>query len=113
MTKFSPPITGGACGIEHGDTTQVLGLLCALDAKVEDLRSLMTRRRKENLTVEEFAEAVGRSPYTIRRWISDRKITAIRLQGTGPRGRLIIARTELDHLINSGVGANIPDTAVG
>jgi len=97
---------------DQSDLSQMLGLLRTLDAKVEDLRSIMTRRRKEHLTVEEGGEAVGRSAYTVRRWVTERKIRAIRVEGTGPRGRLIIPRTELDRLIQSGEGGSIPDAAV-
>lgn len=93
--------------------SEVLGLLRTLNVKVEDLRALFAHRRKANLTVDEFADAVGRSSYTIRRWVSEEKINAIRVQGTGPRGRLLIPREELERLIAAGHGANVPDAAVG
>jgi hypothetical protein len=91
----------------------VLTMLRDLDAKVEDLRSLLAQRRKENYTIEEFAQFAGRSPYTARRWVSEGKIEAIRVQGTGPRGRLLIPRRELDRLIRLGKGEKIPEAVLG
>jgi hypothetical protein len=51
-------------------------MLRGLDTKVDNMYSLLTQRRKENYTIEEFAQIVGRSPYTARRWVSEGKIEA-------------------------------------
>lgn len=88
-------------------------LLCSLKVAVEDVRTQLAAKRKGLYTVPEIADLVGRSSYTIRRWISEGRIRAIRIEGTGPKGRLLIARDQLDALISQGMGADIPGTAVG
>src|SRR5688572_20323912 len=87
---------------------RLLAKLAVLDEKVEDVRNLLCRRRKDHYGVEEFAELVGRTGYTVRRWISEGRLQAIRVSGTGPRGRLLVPRAELERLIASGNGGNIP-----
>jgi len=67
-------------------------------------------KRKPHLTVAEAALACGRSAYTIRRWITEDRIKAIRIEGDGPRGRLLIPREELDRLIQQGMGGSISPT---
>jgi hypothetical protein len=98
---------------DDGTVADVLAVLRRLDTKVESLRSLLGQQRKENYTIGEFAQVVGRSPYTARRWVNEGKVAAIRVQGTGPRGRLLIPRRELDRVIESGRGQKIPETAIG
>jgi excisionase family DNA binding protein len=80
-------------------------------AELRDVRALLEGAHKPLLTVEEVARAVGRSPFTIRRWIKDDQLKATRVAGTGPRGRLLIAREQLDNLIALGLGAEIPAAA--
>ncbi len=96
----------------QGDIPQIFGMLRTINTKVEDLRSLLSQRRKEMLTVEEVAETCGRSPYTVRRWIAQQKIQAIRVQAGGPKGRLLVARCELDRLIAAGQGGEILEAAI-
>ena len=76
------------------------------------IRDCLSRRTKSHLTVDEVAEAVGRSAFTVRRWIAEGRIVATRVQGTGPRGRLLVSRTELDRLVHDGLGEAIPATMV-
>jgi excisionase family DNA binding protein len=54
--------------------------------------------------VEEVARLVGRSAYTVRRWIAEHRINASRIADTGPRGRLLIPREEVGKLISEGKG---------
>jgi excisionase family DNA binding protein len=88
---------------------EILHRLAALEARLDDWFS---RRGKSHLTVEEFAGAVGRSPYTTRKWISQGKIRAVRVSGTGPRGRYLIARAELERVVADGRGAAVPDAMI-
>jgi len=70
--------------------------------KLELIEELMRGREKPFYSVDEVAERYGRSAYTIRRWISEGRLKATRLQDGGPRGRLMIAREELARLDVSG-----------
>lgn len=85
----------------------------AMDRKIDSLCELLARQRKEHLTVEEVAELTGRTEYTVRRWVSEGRLKAIRLAEGGPRGRLLIPRSELDRLVAAGTGGSIPATALG
>ena len=91
---------------------QVLQRLIAVDAKLDDVRDVLANHRKEQYAVEEFAELVGRSAYTIRRWIGEKKLSATRVSGTGPRGRLLVPRSELLRLVKEGKGGSVPDLAL-
>ena len=72
----------------------------------------LSRRTKDHLTVDEFADDVGRSAYTVRRWVAEGRVRAIRVRDGGPRGRLLIPRGELDRVIDAGRGGAVPDVAV-
>jgi excisionase family DNA binding protein len=91
---------------------EVRGSMPAVMEKLDSLRELLAQRRKENIVVEEVAELTGRSEYTIRRWITEGKLKAVRIAEGGPRGRLLIPRSELDRLVAHGRGAKIPATAL-
>lgn len=111
LMPAGPTSRGPALSTGSGDGSlvdQVLQHLRILDAKLDEVRSLLDRRHKDFYTVEEFAQLVGRSAYTTRRWIASRKIHATRVSGTGPRGRLLIARSELLRLVAVGQGGNLP-----
>lgn len=76
-------------------------------AAVEDLREIVRGRAKSHLTIEEVAESTGRAPYTIRTWVKSGLIAAVRVSGTGPRGRLLVPRAELEKLVASGRGGKV------
>jgi excisionase family DNA binding protein len=84
-----------------------------MEDKIEKVRELFGRRRKEHYLVEEIAELTGRSAYTIRRWVGEGKLNAIRLRDGGPRGKLLVPRSELDRLVAASMGADIPDSVIG
>jgi excisionase family DNA binding protein len=91
---------------------QVLEVLGQLRAGQQAILECLAGRVKAHYTVEEVAALTGRSPYTVRRWLKEQKIAAIRVCGTGARGRLLIPRDALAKLIDAGHGGKIP-AAVG
>lgn len=97
---------------QHDEIASLRQSVVAMERKIDGLCALLSRQRKDHLTVEEVAELTGRSEYTIRRWVSEGRLTAIRLAEGGPRGRLLIARGELDRLVAAGIGGNIPASAL-
>jgi len=74
---------------------------------LDEIRSLVKGAQKEYLTVEEVATLTGRSRYTVRRWITEGRLEARRMEGTGPHGRLLVGRAELAKLIDLGLGGHI------
>jgi excisionase family DNA binding protein len=76
-------------------------------SKLDEIQEVLAGARKSHLTVEEVARLVGRSAYTVRRWISEHRINANRVADTGPRGRLLIAREEVARLIAEGKGGRV------
>lgn len=90
------------------EQTRQLALLPTIAETLDEVRELIRGRIKEHYTVDEFAALVGRAPYTVRAWITGNRLDAIRVEGTGPRGRLLIPRAEVDRLIARGKGADLP-----
>lgn len=78
----------------------VLSQLGLLHQALTDLRDEMHDRRKPYITVREAAEQCGRSEYTIRRWITQGRVQASKVDGTGPHGRLLVARDDLERLLH-------------
>jgi excisionase family DNA binding protein len=74
---------------------RVLGILSEVQIELRALREQVRGNAKLLLTVCEIAELTGRTAYTVRRWIKEGVIRAERIQATGPRGRLLVPRSEI------------------
>jgi excisionase family DNA binding protein len=86
---------------------QLLLQIPTIMAVVGEIRQILAGRQKPLLTIEEFGALTGRAPYTVRRWVKERRIRAIRVSGTGPKGRLLIPREELEKLVTSGLAGQV------
>ena len=64
--------------------------LQSVDEKLNEILDRLAGEIKSHYPVGEVAQLTGRSPYTVRRWISEGMISATRVAGAGPRGRLLI-----------------------
>jgi excisionase family DNA binding protein len=113
MASQQAPSDGALLPPSEAALASLSRAIATVDRKLDQLRELCTGQRKEHLTVAEVAALTGRSEFTTRRWISQGRLKATRLAEGGPRGRLLIARAELDRLVASGKGGEIPDSAVG
>jgi excisionase family DNA binding protein len=103
----STPQTGEA---PNGQTlAEILRSLDELRREVRNLRQAVEGARKDFYTVEEVARLTGRSAYTVRKWVKERRIDATRVEGTGPKGRLLVPRSELDKLIGDGLGGQVAE----
>ena len=89
--------------------THLLGEIQEMREAVFDIRDRVAGATKSFYTVEELAAAVGRAPFTVRHWIKTGRLRAERVMGTGPRGRLLIAREEFQKLVMLGKGTRIPN----
>jgi excisionase family DNA binding protein len=92
------------------EPTQVQ-LLHRVLAELGELRAIIQGTRKDYYTVDELARLTGRTAYTVRRWITEGRLQAIRVEGTGPRGRLLVPGSQLGQLLPQGLGSEIPTTA--
>jgi excisionase family DNA binding protein len=86
--------------------------LAELHQKLDALMQASRGNRKPLLTVEEVAGLTGRSAYTVRRWVKQKLLTARRIDGAGPKGRLLIDRSELDRLLRQGLAGRVPPVAL-
>lgn len=73
-----------------------------VEQNIQELKRQVSGRYKPLLTVNEAAEFTGRSAYTVRRWIAEGRLKAERVQGTGPRGRMLITREQLHQVLGRG-----------
>ena len=79
---------------------------------LEELKEMIKGKSKEFYTVAEVATLTSRSEYTVRRWISSGTIAAERVTGTGPKGRLLIPRSEIARIVEMGNGHAVSGTMV-
>lgn len=79
-------------------------LILGVSAKLDEICEYLSNCHKAHYTVQEAARAVGRTDYTIRRHIADGVINAVRAPGSGPKGRLLVPRAELQRLVALGRG---------
>jgi excisionase family DNA binding protein len=104
-----PNSSSAKTSLGQADTPETLTpLLTRILDDLRVIRSMLAGTRKDFYTVEEVAQLTGRTSYTVRRWVTANRIAATRVEGTGPRGRLLIARDQLDRLIGAGMGTEIP-----
>ena len=89
---------------------EVLAQLGLLQQAMTDLRDEMHDRRKPFVTVREAAAQCCRSEYTIRRWIAQGRVKASKVEGTGPHGRLLVARDDLERLLQVGPAPDARET---
>ncbi len=106
-TNLASSIDGNGATV----SPELFASLARLESKIDDLRATLAQKRKALYTVAEFAALTGRAPYTVRRWITEGRLKATRVQGTGPRGRLLIANTEIDRLMADGLAGSVPAMA--
>ena len=111
--------TSSTSGLDHPRLAQMekhlaelRGQVPTLLKKLDTIHELLASQRKDNYVVEEIAKLTGRSEYTIRRWVTEGKLKAVRIAEGGPRGRLLIPREELERLIAAGKGSEIPVTSL-
>ena len=67
-------------------------------ARLRALQGHSTLPHKDYYSVDEVAQYVHRSPYTVRRWILDGKMKAVRVAGSNSHGRKLIPHAELSRL---------------
>lgn len=63
---------------------------------------------EKHYSVTELSRILSVKPYTIRRWINDKTIKAVRLPGG--RGDYRISETEAKRLVNNTYGSGKSDT---
>lgn len=85
----------------------VEGLIVAIAKRLDEVHAKVSGQAKSHMTVDEVAQITARSAYTVRRWIKERLIRADRVKGSGPKGRLLIPREELQRIIECGRGEKL------
>jgi excisionase family DNA binding protein len=75
--------------------------------RLDELRDIVLAKTKSHYTVDEVAAMCGRTPYTVRRWVKEGRLPATRVGGTGPKGRLLVSREDVQRLITEGLGSRV------
>jgi excisionase family DNA binding protein len=112
LGRREPP-AGTPAPSPDAQPAQLAPVLTDIFHALDEIRTRMAGAYKPLLTVEEVARLTGRSAYTVRRWVKDGRIKATRISGTGPRGRLLVAREQLRRLVAAGLGADVPPDVTG
>jgi len=81
-------------------------------SRLDRIESRLAGQLKDPLTVEEVATLAGRSAYSVRRWVRLGRLPATRVSGSGPKGRLLIRRRDLERILEEGLGEELPSLAV-
>jgi hypothetical protein len=92
---------------EQDRLDEIVARLGDLQESMKEINEKLAGTMKNFFTVEEFGNHTGRAPYTVRSYIKAGLIKAERIAGTGPKGRLLIPRSELAKLIALGRGEKI------
>jgi excisionase family DNA binding protein len=99
--------------VDHQDPAGgIADQLALILAMMHELCLRIDGRIKSHYTVDEVAELTGRAPYTVRTWIHDGRLAAIRVPGTGPKGRLLVPHDELRRLVADGRAGDVPTLVV-
>jgi excisionase family DNA binding protein len=93
--SLSPASTSEPVVAHQDPHGQVAGLLTLILSSIQELGRRMDGRVKSHYTVDEVAELTGRSTYTVRGWVKLGRLNAIRVPGSGPKGRLLVPHDEL------------------
>jgi hypothetical protein len=81
MNRFANSPTGpdpGLGGIAADRVDPLLGMIPAIFASIGEIHRLLSDRRKDHYTIEEFAEIVRRAPDSVRTWVRDGRVGAER-----------------------------------
>lgn len=96
----------------HANALRILEeMLERSERQQQELASInghLAGRTKPVLTVKEVANEVGRCEDTIRNWIGDGTLPASKMPGSGPRGRWLIKREDLDRIVATGRAGDLP-----
>lgn len=109
---MSPEGEHASAGLGDASSVQAVPLLQHILLVVEDIRRQLSGLKKDFFTVEEVARSVGRSDYTVRRWIAEGRLEAVRVSGTGPRGKLLVPRDQFERIVATGGGGTVPAALV-
>ena len=107
--QLPPP--QGAVQVQAEVRSDLAPILGEILAQLRDIREQLSAKTKDYFTVEEVARLTGRSAFTVRRWISAGQLLAERVAGMGPRGRLLVPRSEISRLVAQGRGGQVPSAA--
>ena len=105
-----PPAQGAPITTTSEELSAALSgcpVITAIMQRLDELRDIVQGKSKSHYTVEEVAEMTGRAPFTVRRWITEGRLPATRVAGTGPKGRLLIARADVQRLITDGLAGKV------